>query len=341
MKKTKAAILAALLCASMTGCSNNNVNVTAETTYDTTDSETASTTETTTAETTTESETTTAEETATVTETTVEAAETTEDGKLISPSGWVLDKEVIVSDFEDYSLSEIDKPVLIAELSDGSNIYGVCVDGLVDENGEKLFVQYTIIEHDGIADEFERNCFGRFGSGSPVECELINIDDDDDMEIFTRTYIAGGTMCCIYDMAVFDMNENGHYEMITIDIPYVDYDPMECGFGPKEKAFADEMLSKINAEWADDNGSVRFFTDTSECTAVLDKELFGDYTNEDIKENMNYISSLKEFSFEGDTLYLKITLMVNNPDCTCTAKGELIYSDGSFTLGNVLLDNEW
>lgn len=346
MKKTKAAILAALLCASMTGCSNNNVNVTAETTYDTTVSEVFSTAETTIAETTaepettTKPETTTAEETTTVPETT---AETAEDGKLISPSGWVLDKEVIVSEYENYSLSEIEKPVLITELADGSNIYGVCVDGLVDENGDKLFAQYTIIEHDGIADEFERGCFGRFGTGSPVECKLFNMDDDDDPEIFSTVYTAGGTMCAVYDLAVFDKNESGHYEMLTVDEPS---DASIFGFGSNEEALAEEIISKINAEWADDNGTVRFFTDTSECTAAMDKELFGEYTNEDLKENMSFISSLKGYGVEDDTLYIKIAVTVSHPDMfmpshDCTAKGELIYSDGSFTLGNVVLDTEW
>lgn len=349
MKKTKAAILAALLCASMTGCGDTAVSVSTETTYDTTVSEVFSTAETTIAETTaepetaTEPETTTAEETATVPETTAETAETAEDGKIISPSGWVLDKEVIVSDYKNYSLSEIEKPVLITELADGSNIYGVCVDGLVDENGDKLFAQYTIIEHDGIAEEFERTCFGRFACDSPVECQLFNMDDDDDQEIFSTVYTAGGTMCAVYDLAVFDKNESGHYEMLTVDEPS---DASIFGFGSNEEALAEEIISKINAEWADDSGTVRFFTDTSECTAAMDKELFGEYTNEDLKENMNFISSLKKFSLEDDTLYLEITLNVYNPnmimpDPICTAKGELIYSDGSFTLGNVMLDTEW
>lgn len=147
-------------------------------------SETISTDETTVVfETTTESETSTEPETTTLTETTTE--EIAEDEKLVSPSGWVLDKKVLVSDYMNYSLSEIEKPVFITELSDGSNIYGICVDGLADENGDKLFAQYTIIEHDGIIDEFERVCFGRFACGSPVECSLFNMDDDED----TRTNI--------------------------------------------------------------------------------------------------------------------------------------------------------
>lgn len=346
MKKTKAFLAALLLCTSITGCSNSNVNTASETTADTTVSETTSTIETTAAETTAEPETTTltettteettAEETTTVSETT---AETAEDGKLISPSGWVLDKEALVSDYKNYSLPEIEKPVFITELADGSNIYGVCVDGLTDENGEKLFTQYTIIEHDGIIDEFERVCFGRFACDSPVECSFFNMDDDDDKEIFSTVYTAGGTICAVYDIAVFDKNENGHYEMLTIDEPS---EESTFGFGNNEDALAEEMLSKINAEWADDNGTVRLFTDTSEYTAVLDKELFGEYTNDDIKENLSFISSLKKYSLEDDTLYLKISLMVNNPlEPICNAKGELIYSDGKFSLGNVLLDTEW
>ncbi len=348
MKKIKAFLTALLLCTSITGCSSSNVNTASETTVDTIVSETSSTIETTTAETTTEPEITTltettTEETTTEETTPAETAETAEDGKLVSPSGWVLDKKVLVSDYTNYSLSEIEKPVFITELSDGSNIYGVCIDGLVDENGEKLFAQYTIIEHDGIADEFERACFGRFACDSPVECSLFNMDDDDDREIFSTVYTAGGTMCAIYDIAVFDKNESGHYEMLTVDEPSED---SIFGFGSNEDAFAEEMISKINAEWADDNGTVRFFTDTYECTAILDKELFGEYTNDDIKENLSYINSLKKYSLEGDTLYLEITLNVHNPnmimpEAICTAKGELIYSDGSFTLGNVILDTEW
>lgn len=345
MKKTKAFLTALLICASITGCSGSNVNTASETTADTTVSETSSTIETTTAETTTEPETTTLTETTTEENTTEETTNTeaAEDGKLVSPSGWVLDKEVLVSDYKNYSLPEIENPVLITELSDGCNIYGVCVDGLVDENGEKLFVQYTIIEHDGIIDEFERVCFGRFACDSPVECSFFNMDDDDDKEIFSTVYTAGGTICAVYDIAVFDKNENGHYEMLTIDEPS---EESTFGFGSNEDALAEEMLSKINAEWADDNGTVKFFSDTSECTAVLDKELFGEYTNDDIKENLSYISSLKKYDLEGDTLYLEIALHVHNPEMImpeviCNAKGELIYSNGSFTLGNVLLDTEW
>ncbi len=342
MKKTKAFILAALLCVSMTGCTSNNDNAAVETTYDTTASETVSATETTTVsttaepETTTESETTTAEETTTVTETTVETAETTEDGKLISPSGWILDKNVLASDLGDRPEPEPDKAYFICELPNGDNIYGVGTQE--KRNGNNVFVEYTIIEHDGIIDELKRSCFGIY---DPLECELFDMNSDGEQEIFSSLQYGSGMMTSMSDMVIFIKNENGHYEMI--DIEGLTDDSLHEN-DTKENALSEEMLSRIKVEWTEDKDKVKFSTGTSECTVDLEKmgigkDTFGEYTNEDLQKNLTYMSPLKGYYVLDNTLYFATSITILTPnqsilDCFCNVGGELIYSDGEFTLGN-------
>lgn len=339
MKKAKAFLAALLLCTSITGCSGSNVNTASETTADTTVSETISTIETTTvSETTTEPETTTltettTEETTTVPETTAETAETTEDGKLVSPSGWVLDKELPASELNDDSQPETNKVYYICTLENGANIYGIIIS---DNDRNK---QYTIIEQDGIIDELERNCIGCYSE--PLKCKLFDLDNDGEQEIFSESYESGGMMTCKYDMVIFKRNESKHYEMITVTgSPTYSYQEVN----DREHELLDEINSKINIEWAVENESVRIFTDDSEYIAELNEYSRNDlngYTNEDLQKDMGCVWELSGYSVTPDNkvIYRSNVLIDRFIILNYSVGIELIYSDGSFTMGNVIL--EW
>lgn len=350
MKKTNPILLAVLLCLALTACGNT---VSPETAEDTSaavseavsSSETESSSQAAEAETITETSAeemteetaseseTTAEETTTVSETTVEAAETDEDGKVISPSGWLLDRTNDIA-AEGHRDIEPDMPFFICELSNGDRIYGVSTaEEGVDEYGNDLTAEYTMIEHDGIVDEFRRDCFGRFGAESPLECELSDLDSDGDEEIFTTLYTFGGTYCLVMDMAVFDKNENGHYEMITISEPMTE-------FSSVEEALADEIISKIHTELDKENLTIKFSTDTSEYTAPLDETLFGEYTSEQLEESLFFPESIKSYNVKNNNIYMELDLAVSHeslifPFGFCKAEGQLFYSDGKFTVGDV------
>lgn len=183
----------------------------------------------------TESEATTAsaaEETESQTETTTETTtevptetsetetdEITAEGLVISPSGYVLDPHNVIPEgtsFWNETSEEVRKSglaYLLTELSDGeTRIYGVCPD---EEPSE------IIIEHDGIADEFEEFWSTRYGDPLPDEPSnsgftLLDIDGDGENEVVLKIYASSGTFCCIYELSVYKM-EDGHYKRYELD----------------------------------------------------------------------------------------------------------------------------
>lgn len=173
---------------------------------------------------------TTSSETETTTETTTEViAETSEttaegtgvtaaEGFVVSPSGYVLDPQNVIPDGTNFWTEEGSGEVrksglayLLTELPDGeTRVYGA----LPDEEPSEI-----IIEHDGIADEFEEFWLTRYGDiayNDTSSCKFLDMDGDGENEVVMKRYAIGGTFCCIYALSVYKM-EDGHYKRYELD----------------------------------------------------------------------------------------------------------------------------
>lgn len=178
---------------------------------------TESQTETTSTETETVTETTTEIPTET-SETAADTGETTAEGFVVSPSGYVLDPQNVIPEgtsfWSEEGSGEIRKSglaYLLTEFSDGeTRIYGACPD---EEPSE------IIIEHNGIADEFEESWSTRYGDvayNDTASCNLLDMDGDGENEVVLKRYAIGGTFCSIDYLSVYKM-ENGHYKRYELD----------------------------------------------------------------------------------------------------------------------------
>lgn len=220
MKKT--IIIAAVLTAAvlLSGCESGTAEsmteslTESETTAASAAEETESQTETTFSETETVTETTTEVPTETSdTDTDVNTAE----GLVISPSGYVLDPRNVLpknTGFWSDANEEVGKSglaYLLMELSDGeTRVYGACPDEDMSE---------IIIEHDGIADEFEEfwvTRYGGFAYTNKDECKFSDIDGDGENEVVMTRYTVGGTFCCVDYLSAYKM-EDGHYVRYFLD----------------------------------------------------------------------------------------------------------------------------
>lgn len=172
-----------------------------------------------------ETETVTETTTETTTEAPTETSETaagtggaTAEGFVISPSGYVLDPQNVIPDGTNFWTEEGSGEVrrsglayLLTELPDGeTRIYGICPD---EEPSE------IIIEHDGIADEFEEFWSTRYGDiayNDTASCKFWDMDGDGENEVVLKKYAEGGTIHCVFYLSVYKM-ENGHYKRYELD----------------------------------------------------------------------------------------------------------------------------
>lgn len=228
MKKHLTLISAILTAAVLlSGCENGTADSMPES-----QTESLTESETTTASVTEETEvqrSTTSTETETITETTTEVpaetsgitAETggiTAEGLVISPSGYVLDPQNVIPEGTSFWTEEGSGEVrksglayLLMELQGGeTRIYGACPD----EEPAKI-----IIEHNGIADEFEEIWWTRYGDvayNGADYCKLLDMDGDGENEVVLNRYAVGGTFCCIEYLSAYKM-EDGHYVRYFLD----------------------------------------------------------------------------------------------------------------------------
>lgn len=162
--------------------------------------------------------------TETTTEVTTETSKTTmgtggvtDEGLVVSPSGYVLDPQNVLPEGTSFwydTSEEVRKSglaYLLMELSDGeTRIYGVC------PNEEPYEI---IIEHDGIGDEFAETWSTRYGDAAYTDnehCKLLDMDGDGENEVVMSRYSIGGTLCCIDFLSVYKM-EDGHYKRYELD----------------------------------------------------------------------------------------------------------------------------
>lgn len=101
---------------------------------------------------------------------------------------------------------ESERPYLIAKPMDGLNIYGL----IMENNKEKI-----IIEHGGIADEFDAELFGRFRE-SVSNFYTADFDKDNNIEIASLRYANGGSFCRVYELVIYK-EKDGHYERFVFD----------------------------------------------------------------------------------------------------------------------------
>lgn len=228
MKKHLTLISAILTAAVLlSGCENGTADSMPESlTESLTESETATSsaaeeteiqTETTSPETETITETTT-EVPAETSETTAGTGGTTAEGLVISPSGYVLDPQNVIPEGTSFWTEEGSGEVrksglayLLVELQGGeTKVYGACPD----EEPAKI-----IIEHDGIADEFEEFWSTRYGNvayNGADYCKLLDMDGDGENEVVLERYAVGGTFCCVDYFSAYKM-EDGHYVRYFLD----------------------------------------------------------------------------------------------------------------------------
>lgn len=160
--------------------------------------------------------------TETTTEVPTETSETGTDGTaaegfVVSPSGYVLDPQNVIPEGTSFwyeTSEEVRKSglaYLLTELPDcETRVYGACPE---EEPTE------IIIEHDGIADEFEEFWSTRYGDiayNDKSTCSFSDIDGDGENEIVLDRYTIGGTFCCVDYLSVYKM-EDGHYVRYFLD----------------------------------------------------------------------------------------------------------------------------
>ena len=210
-------IISAILTAAvlLSGCESSTADIQkgSETTTASVAEKTESQRSTTFSETETTTETTTEAPTET-SETTAGTGGTTAEGLVISPSGYVLDPQNVIPNGANFWTETGREKIqsglayLLMELSDGeTRIYGVCPN---EEPSE------IIIEHDGIADEFEQIWWTRYGDILPNEPSnsgftLLDIDGDGENEVVLKIYASSGTFHCVYELVVYKI-EDGHYK---------------------------------------------------------------------------------------------------------------------------------
>ncbi|MBD5141308.1 MAG: hypothetical protein HDT25_07845 [Ruminococcus sp.] len=313
MKKFLTLISAILTAAVLlSGCESGTVeNLTASTTES--EATTASAAE----ETESQTETTTETTTEVPTETSeTETDEITAEGLVISPSGYVLDPQNVIPEGTSFwyeTSEEVRKSglaYLLTELSDGeTRVYGVCPD---EEPSE------IIIEHDGIADEFEEFWSTRYGTiayNDTSSCKFSDMDGDGENEVVMERYAIGGTFCCVDYLSAYKI-EDGHYVRY-----FLDYEKLADEY-IKTDIDNDAKTITVSVKNSDND----FVYDSSEsCPEGAKRVWYTDLVGYDIDENevkMYYTGLINTFSSGipiDDMIHVEFTVTLKD--------GEFVLSD--------------
>ena len=280
----------------------------------------------------TESEATTAsvaEETESQTETTTETTtevptetsetetdEITAEGLVISSSGYVLDPQNVIPEGTSFwyeTSEEVRKSglaYLLTELSDGeTRVYGVCPD---EEPSE------IIIEHDGIADEFEEFWSTRYGTiayNDASSCKFSDMDGDGENEVVMKRYTVGGTFCCVDYLSAYKI-EDGHYKRYELDYEKLADEYIKTDIDNDAKTITVSVKNSDND----------FVYDSSEtCPEGAKSVWYTDLVGYDIDENevkISYTGLINTFSSGipiDDMIHVEFTVTLKD--------GEFVLSD--------------
>lgn len=267
-----------------------------ETVTTTMTSESAAVTETETSietESTTTAETTTAD---TVSETTVETVAEA------SAESYVPDRNFeYTENFMSQEDKYINRPMFLGEPDNtGAEVY-------VKFTGDDAEDNYVIIKHDGGCDEIQTVWMGRWCL--PPQLFSGDYDGDGENEIATVRYAAGGTLCRIFELTVFD-KENGHYNCYFLN----DYEFVENNVSWNINNETDEVTFSVCGE--------EYIYDIS--------EKFPDGVNEIFMGNLN------DYTIIDNEIFLSCGVCVENingvPEYGFDIKFDVEYADGVFEL---------
>ena len=234
-----------------------------------------------------------------------ETTETTKSTEVltVSPSVYILDPNVTLGEENGWYFTE-DQPCLIGEPLEGVRLYGVNA-GEERYYTEGEYDQYIIVEHDGIADEFEGFWAERFGTAMSVYSG--DFDDDGEEEIATSRYSAGGTACAVNELAIYKIKD-GHYQRFLFD----------------ENSFIDKYLTSE--------------VDTENQLVSFSIESLGKTFSYDFSKNLPnggcvvVFGFINKFEFDGgDIIYTATPHLSGSGVCTnVSISFRLKFSDGDF-----------
>lgn len=183
---------------------------------------------------------------------------------------------------------ETDKVYALWQSEDKSvGIYGVVLVPADDENRYEDDNWYMIIEHDGIRDHFNKRWYSWY---TRVLMNFTPITDDSSI-IFVDEY-AGHAMGIMgwstEDMYIFELNENGHYEMIMSD---------------KEDIIA-QIQNMVSVTVDKDNAVVIFKAGDTEYTDDVDIDSMREagYTDEEIDNSAEFFEQQWNCEFDGENI---------------------------------------
>lgn len=240
-----------------------------------------------------------------------------EENLTVSPSGYLLDPEVTLGSENGWDFLE-KQPCLIGEPVEGVRFYGV--NGGKERAytytqplfGESEYDQYTIIEHDGTADEFACLWTERFGSAMTLY--PADFDGDGETEIASVRYGVGGTWCSIMELAVYKIKD-GHYERFGFDL----------------QAFNDEYIT------VDIDSEERVLTLSANGFDKTFTYDFSEIVPPEMTEFEVNLVQINDFAFDGGEITYIVTPLLSGyiPEMFADVWLKLKFSDGVFTCSDV------
>lgn len=239
------------------------------------------------------------------------------EGLTISPSGYLLDPKIILGNESGWNFQE-KQPCLIGEPAEEVRFYGVNGGEERVYNytqplfGESEYDQYTIIEHDGTADEFACLWTERFGSA--MSLYPADFDGDGETEIASVRYSIGGTWCSIMELAVYKIND-GHYERFGFDL----------------QAFNDEY---IIVDIDDEERILTLSANGFDKTFTYD---FSEIVPPEMTEFEVHLVQINDFVLDGGEITYIVTPLLSGyaPETFADIRLKLKFSDGVFTCSGV------
>lgn len=239
------------------------------------------------------------------------------EGLTISPSGYLLDPKVTLGNENGWDFPE-KQPCLIGEPVEGVRFYGVNGGEERVYNytqplfGESEYDQYTIIEHDGTADEFACLWTERFGSA--MSLYPADFDGDGETEIAAVRCSIGGTWCSIMELAVYKIND-GHYERFGFDL----------------QAFNDEY---ITVDIDNEERIITLSANGFDKTFTYD---FSEIVPPEMTEFEVHLVQVNNFICDGGEITYIVTPLLSGyaPETFADIRSKLKFSDGVFTCSGV------
>lgn len=201
-------------------------------------------------------------------------------------------------------------------------IYGVVLVEADDENRYENDNWYMIIEHDGIRDFFIKRWYSWY---TRVLMNFTPMTDGNGI-IFVSEYAGHGMGTIGFltdDMYLFELNENGHYELISSD----------------KNDIIEQIKSMTSVTVDKDNSVVTFEAGDTKFTDDLDIACLRDegYTEEEIDNCVTFFEEQWECRFDGEkiivnTAYLTPATASSNIRHEFYLNVYINYADGTFTV---------